>query len=65
MEALLSGDYFDDITTWFSDTFPGREGWLAMSSNISSLHGYSEIAIQGELPDPEVAPPVQIQEEPY
>lgn len=64
MEALLSGDYFDDITTWFSDTFPGREGWLAMSSNISSLHGYSEIAIQGELPDTEVVPPVQIQEKP-
>ena len=30
MEALTSGDYFDDISTWFSDTFPGREGWLAV-----------------------------------
>lgn len=31
MDALLSGDYFDDITLWFSDTFPGRETWLDTS----------------------------------
>lgn len=51
LEALADGSYFDDITLWFSDTFPGREDWLTLSSSISSLHGYSEIAIQGELPD--------------
>ena len=45
MEALLSGDYFDDITLWFSDTFPGREGWMTVSRYTESLHGYSEIAI--------------------
>ena len=28
MSALLSGDYFDGISAWFSDTFPGRETWL-------------------------------------
>ena len=59
VEALASGSYFDDITTWFSDTFPGRESWIAMSSNISSLHGYSEFAIAGDLPVLE-----QIPEEP-
>ena len=27
VEALVSGDYFDDISTWFSDTFlAGRNG---------------------------------------
>jgi len=50
LEALASGSYFDDITTWFSDTFPGRESWITLSSNISSLHGYSEFAIAGDLP---------------
>ena len=44
-EALASGDYFDDITTWFSDTFPGRETWLTVSEYTQSLHGYSEISI--------------------
>ena len=54
-EALSDGTYFDDITTWFSDTFPGREEWLTLSSTISSLHGHSEISISGDLPSTEVA----------
>lgn len=45
VDALLSGDYFDDITLWFSDTFPGRESWMTLSRYTESLHGYSEIAI--------------------
>lgn len=49
VEALVSGSYFDDITTWFSDTFPGRETWVELSQYTSSLHGYSEITIEGSL----------------
>lgn len=48
-ESLVSGDYFDDISLWFSDTFPGREEWLQVSSSLESLHGYSEISIAGDL----------------
>ena len=58
VDALLSGSYFGDISTWFSDTFPGRESWIAMSSNISSLHGHSDFAIAGDLPMIEEIPPV-------
>lgn len=57
-EALWSGDYFDDITLWFSDTFPGREGWLNLSAAMKSAQGYSDIAIEGQLPEPETIPPV-------
>lgn len=49
LEALVSGDYFDDITLWFSDTFPGRESWISLSQQASNFHGYSEIAIEGPL----------------
>lgn len=56
VEALTSGTYFDDITTWFSDTFPGRESWLTLSSNIASLHGHSDFAIAGDLPVVETVP---------
>ena len=62
-EALTSGSYFDDITLWFSDTFPGREGWLRLSSNISSLHGHSDFAIAGDLPVVEEIP-VEVQTPP-
>lgn len=48
-EALLSGSYFDDISTWFSDTFPGRENWLRLSSAVSELHGSSDVAISGQV----------------
>lgn len=58
VEALVSGDYFDDITLWFSDTFPGRESWLEVSAVTSAFHGYSEITIQGDLPVPETVPEV-------
>lgn len=57
VEALLSGDYFDDITLWFSDTFPGREQWLDVSQSVASLRGYSEIAIAGPLDAMEAIPP--------
>lgn len=49
LEALTDGSYFDDITLWFSDTFPGRENWISLSTGITALHGHSEIAIQGDL----------------
>lgn len=56
LEALVSGDYFDDITLWFSDTFPGREDWISLSQYTSSFHGYSEIAIEGALTDTDQVP---------
>lgn len=48
-ESLASGSYFDDITLWFSDTFPGREEWLRLSTSISALHGHSEISFTSDI----------------
>ena len=56
-ETLTSGEYFDGITLWFSDTFPGREGWMKLSAHLESLHGSSAIAIQGEDPIPQSPQP--------
>lgn len=56
VEALVSGSYFDDITLWFSDTFPGREDWISLSQHMSSFHGYSEVAIEGALTELEQIP---------
>lgn len=50
MESLLSGEYFSRIDLWFSDTFPGREGWLEAAAYTRSLHGSSEVAVAGDLP---------------
>ena len=50
LEAVVSGSYFDDISLWFSDTFPGRESWITLSRELETLHGYSDILIQGDIP---------------
>lgn len=54
--ALVSGDYFDGISLWFSDTFPGREQWITLAQYDDSLYGYSDIYIQGEIPVTETVP---------
>ena len=54
--ALLSGEYFDGIGTWFSDTFPGREAWLTANARVEELHGLSDVVIYGELPEADEIP---------
>ena len=56
LEALGDGSYFGDITLWFSDTCPGRESWISLSTGITAFHGHSEIAIQGDLGDIDTIP---------
>lgn len=56
VKDLVSGDYFDDITLWFSDTFPGRERWISLSQYTTTFHGYSEIAIEGALTEIDTIP---------
>lgn len=48
VEVLASGSYFDDISTWFSDTFPGRESWIEGAILMQSLHGYSDVTIYAQ-----------------
>lgn len=55
-ESLASGAYFQGISTWFSDTFPGREHWLEAAQMLTSLHGEAEIMISGAAPTSETVP---------
>ena len=63
-ESLASGAYFQDISTWFSDTFPGREGWLEAAQLLTSLHGEAEIMISGAAPTSETVPELPDDSEP-
>lgn len=56
VSAVISGDYFDDLTVWFSDTFPGRERWIALSNRVQSLHGYGELSFTGVMPQNDEIP---------
>ncbi len=61
-QALTSGSYFDDISLWFSDTFPARETFVAMSSSIRRTFGLQGETIHGtvqqgdEIPDAPTRP---------
>ena len=48
-EAILSGSYFDDISTWFSDTFPFREQLTKLNTSLKKLSGFDSIAIHGDV----------------
>ena len=44
-DSLISGDYFSGITTWYADTFPGREGLIKANNYIHSLFGFRTVQI--------------------
>lgn len=38
-KTFFNGDFFDGVSTWYSDTFPGREVWLDVATGMNNLHG--------------------------
>lgn len=76
-ETLVSGEYLDDfasgkitdqISLWYADTFPGREGLMQAYHGIQSLYGFRGEQFQqgnigddvpdGQMPDGPVDRPV-------
>ncbi|MBP3388444.1 MAG: hypothetical protein J6K98_01060 [Clostridia bacterium] len=48
-QALVSGSYFDDIVTWYADTFPLRELWVSVDGARRHYMGLSFTRIHGEV----------------
>lgn len=51
-DAFVSGSYFSDITAWYADTFPGRDGLIAAQHALEKLYGIrtSQIILPGNDP---------------
>lgn len=48
--TFFNGSYFNDIGTWYSDTYPGREQLIGLNSNIKELYGFSgQGQVHGEV----------------
>ncbi len=47
--ALFSGDYFDGINEWYSDTFPLRETLTGLNARLTALYGKTDIQIHGTV----------------
>ena len=41
METFLNGEYFSDISLWYSDTYPLRDVFIDMNSSFKTLYGFS------------------------
>lgn len=63
IETLKSGSYFDDITTWFSDTFPFREELTKLNTSISKLYGITKVDIHGDVNTGDDIPDVPLPQE--
>ena len=52
VESFLSGRFTDQVSVWYADTFPGREGWIKSYHGIRSLFGFrGEQFQQGDVGD--------------
>ena len=52
VQSFLSGEFTDQVSLWYADTFPGREGLIRSYHGIQSLFGFrGEQLQQGDLGD--------------
>ena len=63
-ETFVSGDYFSDISTWFSDTFPFREGLTKFNTKIKNLYGFDTISIHGDVEQGDEIPDAPLEQPP-
>ena len=64
VETLASGEYFSEISTWFSDTFPFREQLTKANSFIKGLYGIETVTIHGDIDQSDEIPDAPIEEKP-
>lgn len=51
VQSLLDGSYFEDISTWYTDTIPGREELKPFSNAFTKLFGITlnDVKITGDI----------------
>lgn len=48
-DALISGDFFDDVNIWFSDTFPFRDALVNFNSYLNGMLDTGNVEVHGEV----------------
>lgn len=60
--TFLDGTYFSGIDTWFSDTFPGRDGLITCNEFMTGFYGIRKNVIHGEVVKGDEIPDTDIDE---
>lgn len=47
--GIWKGSYFQDIATWYTDTYPMREKMLSQGSSIKGLYGIGKTEFYGDM----------------
>ncbi len=63
LSSLASGDYFDEISLWFSDTFPLRDGFVSLNTKITNLFGINTVQVHGEIQQGDEIPDITSSEQ--
>lgn len=61
--ALASGDYFDDINLWFSDTFPLRDGFVSLNTKLTNTFGINTVQVHGDVEQGDEIPDITSSEQ--
>ncbi len=55
VDSFLSGEFTDQVSLWYADTFPGREGIIGGYHGVQSLFGFRgeqfQIGVGDDVPD--------------
>ena len=46
-QGLFSGTYFRDISSWYQDSYPGKEEWMLLASKTKAFYGFQGEQIYG------------------
>ncbi len=49
LKGILQGDFFEDVSTWYADTFPFREKLLTANAAVERLYGLGKQQIHGTV----------------
>ena len=61
--SLASGDYFEGISVWFSDTFPLRNNFVALNTKITDVFGINDVEYHGNIEQGDDIPDITSSEE--
>lgn len=61
--AFVSGDFFDEVGLWFSDTFPLRDGFVSLNTKLNNAFGINTVQVHGEVQQGDEIPDVVVPDE--
>lgn len=56
VSTVVNGKFFDQMNTWFADTFPFRESFLKLETGVTHLYGIQTTKVVGDVTTADAIP---------